>query len=545
MSDENKSDLEAEKSSLSGEEKDKAKPEEQPTVKIVPPTFDEKKISKLARLNYKIASGYIRYLFDLRSDTDRQGTIESITKSIEFRGVNLWTLVCAILIASIGLNTNSTAVIIGAMLISPLMGPIMGMGLAIGTNDFDLFKRSARNWLTAFTISIVVSTLYFLITPLHEAQSELLARTKPTIFDVLIALVGGIAGIIAGSRTDKATNAIPGVAIATALMPPLCTAGFGLATAQWNFFFGAFYLFFINSVFICLSTFVFVRYLKFPKKAFLDQTREKRVKSYFGVFVILTMLPSIYTAIGVVNETVFYSRANHFIREEFKCEDKKFKCEESQVINTKFTYNPENPLIEVTLIGEPLSRREINALEYRLASYGIANGVLAVKQPKKGSKELEEDFNQLNQNLRVTIVEDLYKKNEEVLREKEKEIREKERQILDLEKQIQAYQAKAVSASKLSKELAVQFPELKSFTFETLTTTDMKTLKAKATPTVITSWNDGTSKETKTKFSKLLKVRLELKELIVLEPSPSKPPAPKPTQTPTSSPETKSTKKPK
>ena len=207
---------------------------------------------------------FIKDRFNLSHDQeDCQSTIMAIEKGVDFRGINVWTLVFAIFIASIGLNVNSTAVIIGAMLISPLMGPIMGLGLSVGINDFTLLKKSLRNMIIAVVISIVTSTIYFYISPLNDAQSELLSRTTPTIYDVLIALFGGFAGIVAGSSKEKGT-VIPGVAIATALMPPLCTAGFGIATGHLYYFVGAAYLFFINAVMISLSTFLFVRFLKFP-----------------------------------------------------------------------------------------------------------------------------------------------------------------------------------------------------------------------------------------------------------------------------------------
>lgn len=222
---------------------------------------------------------FFKERFDLHEGKeDELETIDYIRKNVEFKGANLWILIFAIFVASVGLNVNSTAVIIGAMLISPLMGPIMGIGLAAGINDFELLKKSMKNLGIAVVISILTSTIYFSFTPLNDAQSELLARTEPTIWDVLIALFGGLAGIVAGSRKEK-SNAIPGVAIATALMPPLCTAGYGLATANLYYFFGAFYLFFINSVFISLSTYVIVRFMKFPKKEFLDRKREKTVKT--------------------------------------------------------------------------------------------------------------------------------------------------------------------------------------------------------------------------------------------------------------------------
>ncbi len=201
--------------------------------------------------------------FSLDEDkAQRDEVVASISKGVEFRGVNLWVLIFATMIASLGLNVNSAAVIIGAMLISPIMGPIMGVGLALGINDFELLKKSLRNLLLMFIVAIVTSTVYFFLSPLSSNSSELLARTTPTTYDVLIALFGGLAGMVAQTRQDRTSTVIPGVAIATALIPPLCTAGFGLATGQFRFFFGAFYLFFINSVFIALATYLVVRFLK-------------------------------------------------------------------------------------------------------------------------------------------------------------------------------------------------------------------------------------------------------------------------------------------
>ena len=254
--------------------------------------------------------------FDLRQEKeDEEETIESLKKGVEFRGTNLWVLIFAIFLASLGLNTNSTAVIIGAMLISPLMGPIMGFGLGLGITDFDLVKRSLRSYLTATLFSVVTATIYFLISPISEAQSELLARTSPTIYDVLIAFFGGLAGIVAGSTKSKG-NVIPGVAIATALMPPLCTAGFGLATGNLSYFLGAFYLYFINTVFISLSTYIVVRVLKYPNKEFLDKKRAMVVRRYMMVIVTCTIIPSLYLTYRVLRNTVFDEQVRSFVNKE-------------------------------------------------------------------------------------------------------------------------------------------------------------------------------------------------------------------------------------
>ena len=237
---------------------------------------------------------FLRDRFDLGEDSALQDeVVDNICRGVDFRGTNLWVLIFATFVASLGLNVNSTAVIIGAMLISPLMGPIMGMGLSVGINDFDLLKRSVRNFGFMVLVSILTSTLYFVVSPLSGAQSELLARTVPTTYDVLIAFFGGLAGIVAQSRRDRTSTVIPGVAIATALMPPLCTAGYGLATLQLNYFLGAFYLFFINTVFIAIATFVVVRFLKYRKKEFLDKGREARVRRSMLLIVLVTIVPSV------------------------------------------------------------------------------------------------------------------------------------------------------------------------------------------------------------------------------------------------------------
>lgn len=223
---------------------------------------------------------------------DEKETIRQITQGVTFRGPTLWVLVFAIFIASLGLNVNSTAVIIGAMLISPLMGPIIGMGLAVGINDISLLRTSAKNFAVATAISVLTATVYFLISPLSDASSELLARTSPTLYDVLIATCGGAAGIVALCTKGKG-NVVPGVAIATALMPPLCTAGYGLATGHLLYFLGAFYLFFINTVFISLSTYIGVRLMGFERRKFMTQKAERKARRIIMVLVVVTILPAI------------------------------------------------------------------------------------------------------------------------------------------------------------------------------------------------------------------------------------------------------------
>lgn len=311
--------------------------------------------------------------FTLSEDkADETVIVESIRRDVHFKGTNLWTLIFAIIIASIGLNVNSTAVIIGAMLISPLMGPIMGMGLSIGINDFDLLKKGAKNLLIAAVFSIATSYLYFTITPLHEASSELLARTTPTVWDVFIAFAGGLAGIVAGTRKEKG-NVIPGVAIATALMPPLCTAGYGLASGRWFYFLGALYLFFINSLFICIATFLIVKRLRFRKVEFSTPEREKKVSRYILVIVILTVLPSVYLAYRIVQRSIFETNADKFVQEQFH-------FVKTQVVTRKYHYDGGEQSIELLLVGQPLTDSFLDSARKKLAAYKLAGTKLSVYQ---------------------------------------------------------------------------------------------------------------------------------------------------------------------
>jgi len=340
---------------------------------------------------------FISKRFNLQIDKADEGeVVDSISRNSIFVGGPLWTLIFAIIIASVGLNVNSTAVIIGAMLISPLMGPIMGIGLGIGTNDFELVKKGGRNLLIATFISIVTSSIYFYITPLHEAQSELLARTTPSIWDVFIAFTGGLAGIIAATRREK-SNVIPGVAIATALMPPLCTAGYGLAMVNWPFFFGALYLFFINSLFICISTYLIVRFLKFDKKHFEDPGVEKKVSRYILFTVLITIIPSIYFAYDIVQKSIFENNAQKFIREQFDFTT-------TQVINRNLRYSKDEKEIDLLLIGTQLDDNIINAIKAKLKDYKLDGTTLRIRQGLNARQEV--DFSQI----KASIMEDVFKK---------------------------------------------------------------------------------------------------------------------------------------
>ena len=263
--------------------------------------------------NSQLVSKILSYI-ELDSELDHFDKIhETIKKELVFKGTNLWILAFAIIIASVGLNMNSTAVIIGAMLISPLMGPINGMGYSVATYNLPLFMQALKNFSFAVSASLIASTAYFLISPISTAHSELLARTSPTIYDVLIALFGGMAGIVAISSKQKG-NIIPGVAIATALMPPLCTAGYGLATLQFNYFFGAFFLFTINSVFIALSSVIISQILKFPIRTIVGETHKKKINRWISFVIILVLIPSIYFGYNLVQKEKFNENAEKYVQ---------------------------------------------------------------------------------------------------------------------------------------------------------------------------------------------------------------------------------------
>ena len=296
--------------------------------------------------------------------------MEQISDGVTFRGANLWVLIFAIFIACLGLNLNSTAVIIGAMLISPLMGTIIGMGLDVGRADLELLKRSLTNYGVSTVISVLTAALYFQLTPLTEAQSELLARTSPTLYDVLIALFGGAAGILALSTGGKG-NVIPGVAIATALMPPLCTAGYGLAMGEWSFFFGACYLYFINTVFIALATYVGVRLLQFKPKQFVDKARLAVVNRYIAVIVVVTMLPAVYMTTQIIRQSVFENHVKQFVKQELNHPGTRILSEQA---------DRETKTLDVVALGAALPNEMIEAARQRLADYQLADYHLNVIQ---------------------------------------------------------------------------------------------------------------------------------------------------------------------
>lgn len=344
--------------------------------------FSSKDITDVFVRVWRNTRNFMRGRFDLRDGSaDQEEVVDEVRRGIDFKGTNLWVLMFAVFIASLGLNVNSTAVIIGAMLISPLMGPITGIGLALGINDFDMLKTAWRNFLLMVAVSLVTSTAYFVISPISTAQSELLARTSPTTYDVLIAFFGGLAGMVAQTRKEKAVTVVAGVAIATALMPPLCTAGFGLASGNFNYFFGALYLFTINAVFIAVATYLVVLFLRYEKKVALDPVRQKKNTRYITFVIVLVGVPSLLFAANIVRRTTFEENVDRYV-------NKVFQFNRTMIVDYTKEYHYEDNIskIEVRLVGEPLSQDVIDNARAQMDEYGLHNTELVVKQADSDEK---------------------------------------------------------------------------------------------------------------------------------------------------------------
>ena len=382
--------------------------------------------------------------FALGADAASQEEVNSnIHKGIMIRGTNLWVLIFAIFIASLGLNTNSTAVIIGAMLISPLMGPIIGMGYSMGVYDFNLLKESLRNFLFMIVVSLITSAVFFTLPLITSTQSELLARTQPTTYDILIALFGGLAGMVAQTRKDRTGTVIPGVAIATALMPPLCTVGYGLATFQFRFMLGALYLFTINSIFIALASFIVTRVMKFKMIGELEPEKLKKLKRAMVAVIIIVTLPSVLIAISIIQRSSFENNYRNFV-------DEAFKYDNTFVVESTYEYNA-NPrkqsVIEVRLFGEPLSENVINNIRGQMSSvYHLPKVDLVVRQS-----------NQEDGGIAITALQSNYTEM----------LNEKNRQISHLQEQLSSIRtADTLAVSSMTRELGIFVPEINDMSLQ-------------------------------------------------------------------------------
>lgn len=440
---------------------------------------------------------YLQGILDPSADRESEAeTIDNICKGIDFKGSNIWVLICAIFIASLGLNVNSTAVIIGAMLISPLMGPIMGIGLGLGINDFELIKKSFRNLAIATIFGILTSTLYFLLSPLNEARSELLARTTPTIYDVLIAFFGGMAGIVASSTRLKG-NVIPGVAIATALMPPLCTAGFGLASGNFSYFFGAFYLYMINSVFIAFATTLGVKLMHFSKKTFVDKSRGKRVQQIVYTILFVTMVPSVYITYNMIKTDIFVTNANRFVSNEINFPN---------TFILKKHIMPEGPDrgISVSLIGKELPEESIIMLRQKLENYGLKKTPLNITQGF-GEKKEGEQKNELN-NL---VLQDFYRRSQQ-------EASQRSIEIQRLKAQLENYTVYDSATIALSPEVKILFPYIQSIAVSRIVRTDIERQANDTLTVAITTYRQQPGLADEEQFKRWLSARLKVSKVEII-----------------------------
>lgn len=410
---------------------------------------------------------------------------QTIREGVTFRGTNILILILAIFIASLGLNTNSTAVIIGAMLISPLMGPILGAGLGAAQYDFKLIKSSLNNLLIATIFSICTSWLYFRLTPLAEAQSELLARTSPTIWDVLIALFGGLTGMVAVASREKG-NPIAGVAIATALMPPLCTAGFGLAVGNIEYFIGALYLYIINSVMIAFGTFAVAKLLKYPIiEVHTDQ--QKMTKRVIALITVVIIAPSIYLAYNLVRKTVYQDNVNRFVAAEFDIPG-------SQVLRKEVVDEPDGEkTLKVFIIGAPVDSLNLKRIEGNMAHYRLPGTSLDIINISGDSG----DKNSIDAGMFMS----LYRTNEQTAREKDSV-------ISSLEKELAGYRASQLPVSNIAAEASVLFPAVDSIALARAEMTSIKSDSSAQSTIAVISASERMDQAQREKLLKWLQKRL-------------------------------------
>ncbi|MDE6448905.1 MAG: DUF389 domain-containing protein [Muribaculaceae bacterium] len=420
---------------------------------------------------------------------------QAIRDGVSFRGTNLLVLIVAIFIASLGLNTNSTAVIIGAMLISPLMGPIIGIGLAVGIHDFDLMKRSFRNLFTATLFSVATSCIYFMISPVNEGHSELLARTSPTIYDVFIGFFGGAAGILAIGSKAKG-NVIPGVAIATALMPPLCTVGYGLATLQMHYFIGALYLFFINSVFIALATTVGVRLMNYAYRDFSNPARARRVRNTVYTIALLTMIPAVYLTYSMIVTNTYNNNCSRFVETEFQ-----FPA--TQVVSYKTADINGQRTLTVTLMGQSLPQDSLlTMMDGKLASYHLNNTRLRIIQGNSiGSEDLKTTSS--------AMLRDMYSVTQAT-------ITSQQRTIDSLQRLTSGTARLDTMSLAISPELKVIFPQVSKIAIAHTVECDIATRGTDTLTVALVEYNATMTVAERHKFEAYLQARLSIPSLRII-----------------------------
>jgi len=432
----------------------------------------QEKVRQSFKDTYGSLRSYLLHLLDIRNDTDRDTTMDAILKDIPFRGHNAWILIFSIIVASVGLNVGSTAVVIGAMLISPLMGPIVGLGFSVAINDLDTLKRSLINLGVMVVLSVVTASLYFWLSPLTEPTDELLSRTSPTILDVLVAIFGGLALIIAKTKKGTIATVIMGVAIATALMPPLCTAGYGLAVWDLKIFGGAMYLFTINTIFISLSTFLVSKVLRFPMVKYANSLRRKRISQLATVIAIVVMLPSVYLFYVLLNESYFERSAKTFIKEELE----PYKGAYLQKNATHTEYHQEDKsLIEVTFIGKEIPDEVIELWESKMEqNQYLKNTKLRILQNEKS-----EEFDQ------YSYMKELKSRDSLELIASQNTIKLLTRQ-LDSMKKIK--KSKRIPVSEIAKEIKLNYENITNVSFADVLVVNEDILDT--IPTFNLSWNE-------------------------------------------------------
>lgn len=441
---------------------------------------------------------FLKNLLDFREDTDIDATIHAIKSDIPFKGATSWILICSIFVASIGLNANSTAVVIGAMLISPLMGPILGVGLSLAINDIDTLKRSLINLGTMIGLSLFTAFLFFYLFPLSEDTSELLGRVKPDIRDVLIAFFGGSALIIARTKKGTIASVIFGVAIATALMPPLCTAGYGLAKGNWEYFGGAMYLFAINTIFIGLATFIILKLLRFPMLRYANSAKRKRIARMASLLAIVVMIPALWTFVNVLQETNFMKDAKAFVNNELKT----LPHYEYIKKNAVYDYSDGKPTIEINTFGmDDIPDTVIALLKQRMTEYAALKNVELV-------------FNQ--QNSRNF---DNFRYMQELRSRDSLDLLSQTQKIAFLEtklKQLSKYERNQIPFDNIAKEVKINYPSVAQFSYAI----EIKTNFAKidTIPVFEVKWNSSSESaisNEKQKLQNWLKQRLSLDTMVV------------------------------
>jgi len=441
-------------------------------------------------------------LVDLRDGMDQKGTIQNIVNNRRMKGANAWLLMCSIMVASLGLDLNSPAVIIGAMLISPLMSPILGIGLGIGINDRETLSTSIQHFILAAIIALVTSYFYFrFITPFGELTDEISARTAPNLLDGLVAIFGGTAGVISTTRKDK-SNAIPGVAIATALMPPVCVAGFGLANGRYDFFLKAFYLFFLNSFFIAISTYLVIRLLRFRYKQYLNPKEKRRNKIFIFVFSILILYPALNILLSTYNDLNENQKIESFL-------NKHFENNFTAIADFETTKTDTSIYLDIQLIGQPVEAQTIDSCE-QILSQIIGK---AIKITDYQSKEIPFDEIQRLKSEMGGFQGELNTKVANL----EKLQKEREQRIVDLTKQVDSLQNKVVLVNIFSETKAL-YPLIDKIGFaKDFQQTNFK--QQGELPLLLLKWNPRKSavgkKRDEPKIIEFMKIRANLDTLMV------------------------------